>query len=351
MEIVFVIYSILSTIAIFKCLVSIKKLKDVAFSTKENNIIKDILDINFSTNNILTLEKSTLSIVKILRKYYKLDYCSILINKGRLIVEGTNAENKYIKYIENYCNQKSNKIGSVVGKIRSSETYLEYESAKEREIKYSYLIPISQGAIYIENKEDYKENNFEVEFFKIVIKNIDLILQNSIYHDKITTLAMKDNLTKMYNRNYMQIHLQEQINKNNQFVLGIMDIDHFKKFNDTYGHEFGDIVLIEVSKFIKENIRKCDEIYRWGGEEFVLYFHNTTCEEIFNRLDAIRDNLSKLPLIKDNVKTNVTASFGMCQFPYDGNDIDRLIACADKALYESKDNGRNKVTISTLNSK
>ncbi|MCH4200548.1 MAG: GGDEF domain-containing protein [Clostridium tyrobutyricum] len=342
---VFIIYSILSTLVIFKCFIDIKCLKDIAFSTKENNIIKDILDISLNSKEILTLEKSTNLIIKILKRYYRLDYCSILINKGRLIIAGTNVENKYLKSIEKYCSGQANKIDSIVGKIKTSETYLEYEFAEERKIKYSYLIPISKGAIYIENKDDYKENDFEVEFFKIVIKNIDLVLQNSIYHDKLTSLAMKDNLTKMYNRNYMQIHLKEQIDKGSQFVLGIMDIDHFKKFNDTYGHEFGDIVLIEASKFMKQDIRECDEIYRWGGEEFLLFFNNTTCEEIFTRLDSIRDSLSKLPLIKDDIKTNVTASFGICQFPYDAVTIDALIACADEALYKSKENGRNKVTI------
>lgn len=348
MKILFAVYVILSALVILKCLIDIKHLKAAAFSTKENNIIKDILDINVnSSNDVLTLEKSAALVIRILRKYYTLDYCSILIKKGKLTISSANVEKKYLKDIENYCNEQINNIGSVNGKIRSSEAYLEYKSAEERKIKYSYFIPISQGAIYIENREDYKKNDFEVEFFKIVIKNIDLVLQNAIYHDKIASLAMKDNLTKMYNRNYMQMHLKEKIDKGNQFVLGIMDIDHFKKVNDTYGHEFGDLVLMEVSKFIKENIRQQDEIYRWGGEEFVLYFHNTTCQEIFNRLDDIRYKLGKLPLVKDNIKTNVTASFGVCQFPYNGNTIDELIKYADKALYKSKETGRNKITIYT----
>ncbi|ARC84443.1 diguanylate cyclase domain protein [Clostridium argentinense CDC 2741] len=327
----------------------INELKTRLFSTKENNIMRSILDSGINSNTRFTLESSALSIVNILRNNYKLDYCSILINRDKLINIASNVESQYIESIEDYCNEAIRNMNGAA-KIRCSETYLNYGSANKRKIKYSYLIPLNQqskqiGAIFIENYEDYKENQFELEFFKLVIKNIAIALQNCIYHDEITSMAMKDNLTQIYNRNYMKMHLQKQIDSNKKFTLALLDIDFFKKFNDTYGHDFGDVVLREVSQFIKKSIKEYDEIYRWGGEEFVIYFNNTESSGIYGRLNNIRYNLSRYKIGNEkSVGVSVTASFGTVDSG-SGKTIDELISLADKALYHSKETGRNKVTV------
>jgi diguanylate cyclase (GGDEF)-like protein len=251
--------------------------------------------------------------------------------------------------IEGYCNEAIKNMNGAA-KIRSSESYLNYKSANKRKIKYSYLIPLNQqdkqiGAIFIENHEDYKENQFELEFFKLVIKNIAIALQNCIYRDEIISMAMKDNLTQAYNRNYMKMHLQKQIDSNKKFTLALFDIDFFKKVNDTYGHDFGDVVLKEVSQFIKKSIKEYDEIYRWGGEEFIIYFNNTESSGVYERLDNIRDNLSRYKIGNEkSEEVTITASFGAVDSG-SGKTIDELISLADKALYHSKETGRNKVTV------
>ncbi len=327
----------------------INELKTSSFSTKENNIMKSILDSGVNNSVTFTLESSAFSIVNILMNNYKLDYCSILIDRDRLINIASNVESQYIQDVEEYCNEAIRSMNGAA-KIRSSESYLNYKSANRRKIKYSYLIPLNQqnkqiGAIFIENYEDYKENEFELEFFKLVIKNIAIALQNCIYRDEITSMAMKDNLTQVYNRNYMKMHLQEQIDSNKKFTLALLDIDFFKKFNDTYGHDFGDVVLKEVSQFIKKSIKEYDEIYRWGGEEFVIYFNNTESSGIYERLNNIRDNLSRYKIENGkSVEVSVTASFGTVDSG-SGKTIDELISLADKALYHSKETGRNKVTV------
>lgn len=327
----------------------INELKTSSFSTKENNIMRRILDSGINSNGTFTLESSALSMVNILMDNYKLDYCSILINSDKLINAASNVEEQHIKDVEEYCNDTIKTMNGAA-KIKYSEDYLNYKSASRRKIKYSYLIPLNQrneiiGAIFIENHEDYKENEFEVEFFKLVVKNITIALQNCIYQDKIISMAMKDNLTKVYNRNYMKIHLQKQMDSDRKFSLALLDIDFFKKFNDTYGHDFGDIVLKEVSQFIKKSIKEYDEIYRWGGEEFVIYFDNTETVNVYERLNNIKDNLSRYK-IKNNegIEVNVTASFGLID-SVKGKTIEELISLADKALYSSKENGRNMITI------
>ncbi|WP_291582755.1 GGDEF domain-containing protein [Clostridium sp. UBA6640] len=327
----------------------IDELRTSSFSTKENNIMRSILDSGINSNTTFTLESSALSIVNILRNNYKLDYCSILIDRDKLINIASNVESQYISDIEQYCNEAIKSM-SGAGKIRSSESYLNYKSANKRKIKFSYLIALNQqgkqiGAIFIENHEDYKENQFELEFFKLVIKNIAIALQNCIYHDETTSMAMKDNLTQVYNRNYMKMHLQKQIDSNKKFTLALFDIDFFKKFNDTYGHDFGDVVLKEVSQFIKKSIKEYDEIYRWGGEEFIVYFNNAESSGIYERLNNIRDNLSRYKIGNEkSEEVSVTASFGAVDSG-SGKTIDELISLADKALYYSKKTGRNKVTV------
>lgn len=309
----------------------------------DNNLLKDILD-RASKNDTNFVDSSARFIVEVLKKYYKIDYCTIFIKNGKeLKVIASDNNEIYYNNIEKHCNDLLLKVkGSAI--IQSSNSYLSYESALKRKIKYSYFIKLNDiGALYIENKRKYKENNFEVEFFKIVIKNIIIILQNCLYQDKITSLAMKDNLTGIYNRNYMANHIKSIQNTKCDLVLAIMDIDHFKKVNDTYGHDFGDIVLKDVSNFIKSTLSESDEIYRWGGEEFVISFKGQDIKYVEDKLNYIKDELSSRAIIGEKFYINVTASFGVAKFEEE-QSIDDVLNNADKALYISKESGRNRVT-------
>ena len=109
---------------------------------------------------------------------------------------------------------------------------------------------------------------------------------------------------------------------------------------------FGDIVLIQVVEFVNNSIRFNDTLFRYGGEEFVICFANTNNANVIGKLNVIREELSKLILSDGNGTTaNVKASFGLSEYPNNGMTIKKLIECADNALYKSKENGRNQVTI------
>lgn len=315
-----------------------------SISMTENEMLKDILNLGFSNdanNNYSIIEQS-------LRKYYKIDYCSVLVKKDIFKCVASNVEGTYLEDIELQCDKLLAELKGVA-KINYSENYFSYRSSRSREIKYFYFIPLVInekviGAIYIENKLKYKGEMFEVEFFNIVIKNITIVLQNCLYQEKMLNLAMRDNLTQMYNRNYMDSHIKELISSRRKFSLAMLDIDFFKKFNDTYGHEFGDLVLKEISKFIKDNLRREDEIYRWGGEEFIISI-SEDIEQAAVILDRIREGISLYKITKNSTSVNVAVSFGVSEFPKHGTTLDELMSCADKALYKSKENGRNRVTI------
>ncbi|NFL43172.1 GGDEF domain-containing protein [Clostridium botulinum] len=341
-----IINVILIILLIFSLILNFKNRKDLKdlISIKENEILKEILNLGFSNNE----KNSYITIVQALKKYYKIDDCSVLLKKDSFECVASNVDTMYIEDIELQCDSLLSELkGSA--KISYSENYFSYKSSRLRAIKYFYFIPLVNdneviGAIFIENKLDYKEKMFEVEFFNIVIRNITIVLQNCLYQEKIMNLAMRDNLTQMYNRNYMESHIKELTNSKKRFSLAMLDIDFFKKFNDTYGHEFGDLVLKEVSNLIKSKLRKEDEIYRWGGEEFIISI-SSDIKQAAVILDRIREIIANYSISNGIDTVNITVSFGVAEFPKHGYGLEELLSCADKALYESKENGRNRVTI------
>ena len=118
----------------------------------------------------------------------------------------------------------------------------------------------------------------------------------------------------------------------------MIDIDYFKKVNDTYGHPIGDKVLIDVSRIIKENVRGCDLVGRYGGEEFLIIFVESDSREAFIAIEKIRKMISEYDF--SYIEGNITISGGVCQFTTEENDIVKI---ADENLYKAKNSGRNKI--------
>ena len=354
LSIIIILISIIILVLYIKILKESKKSKRLI---KETNIIREILDTGLKNKNedISEINKTLENVQYILKKNYNMSYCTLLIYSGKFTSISSDVDNKYIHVIEDYCNniynemKESENINVKIEYVDNEDEYLNYPSARERYIKYALFQPLEIkgtifASIFIENISGVFD--IELEFLQMISENISLVIQNSIYKEEITSMAMKDELTKMYNRNYMNIHLNNQMMFNRNFSLAMFDIDHFKKINDTYGHDFGDIVLKEVSNFIKDNIRLGDKVFRWGGEEFVIFIEKSNVKDAYKRIDNIRDKLSKFEIKNEKgIKANVSASFGLCEYPQDGRDIDTLIRNVDKALYYSKENGRNNTTI------
>lgn len=161
-------------------------------------------------------------------------------------------------------------------------------------------------------------------------------------------LATTDGLTDLYNHRYFQEQMRMQIENSKryetEFSLIILDIDFFKKFNDTFGHQAGDAVLRQVAQTLKRNVRATDIVCRYGGEEMSIILPNTGKDVAYSTAEKICKRVSdnKFRLIGDNEVT-VTISLGVSTYPYDGNTASELIEAADKRLYNAKHNGRNQV--------
>lgn len=166
------------------------------------------------------------------------------------------------------------------------------------------------------------------------------------YTNKLEYLAGNDLLTNMNNRRVFKDKLQHQIllHKRNKQPLSLVfiDIDNFKIINDKRGHEVGDKVLIRIANILKENIRQTDLICRWGGEEFIITYINSSLEDSFVVTEKIRSLIESDYILQDLNKATITSSFGLIQLSDDDN-IDTLINRADKSMYKAKESGKNKI--------
>lgn len=172
--------------------------------------------------------------------------------------------------------------------------------------------------------------------------------RESLYLEMSTT----DGLTRLSNRNFFINRGQEEIARTREQTLPsspslaciMIDLDHFKQINDTWGHHAGDQVLIAASKVMMRNARKTDEVGRYGGEEFAMLLPGTSLKRAAQIAERIRRKISDMNVIVDGSNIEVTASFGVACFPSTGIDnMEDLLKAADKALYEAKETGRNKV--------
>lgn len=172
------------------------------------------------------------------------------------------------------------------------------------------------------------------------IKKLEKLTHSVEYLSKVSTT---DYLTKIYNRQKFEEDLISNIKRvertNEIFSIAILDIDHFKNVNDTYGHDRGDEVLKSFTKVVKRNLRKTDIFARWGGEEFIILFIDTRMIDAYNVCDKIRKNIQKESFIEVGT---ITCSMGITEYKIDDNKK-TIVDRADKALYKAKDNGRNQV--------
>lgn len=167
---------------------------------------------------------------------------------------------------------------------------------------------------------------------------------------KLEKLAMYDPLTGLFNRgtglNLLSKKLQKCRDKKEILSIVIMDIDYFKKINDTYGHICGDKILKKIARILKFNLRAKDVVCRYGGEEFLFALPYTNSKKAYSICERIRKKILRLSVVSDDeIEIKVSASFGISQFPENGETENELIKKADIAMYKIKDHGRNGVRI------
>ena len=166
----------------------------------------------------------------------------------------------------------------------------------------------------------------------------------------LEVLSSTDPLTGLHNRRYMVEALTAEVARHErygrQFSVMMVDVDHFKKYNDTYGHPAGDVLLKKVGGIIKSSMRTNDFAARYGGEEFLILLPNQDQKGALEVAERIRQRIASETEDTDNRRAAVTASLGVATFPKAGRTVDPLLANADAALYRAKNSGRNRVLTS-----
>ena len=195
-----------------------------------------------------------------------------------------------------------------------------------------------------------EEGDFTVELSEMLTKRKDEIGQMAgtavrMQHS-LRDLVQRDSLTGLYNRHYGEIWMkqvkEEAKDTGEPFSIAIADIDFFKKFNDCYGHDCGDMVLRKVSELLQTQVGRQGYVSRWGGEEFLIIFKRFTLEESVNFTEEIREKLHRTELRYHNDGFHVTLTIGVAAGDSE-KSIESMVKCADCALYEGKRNGRDQV--------
>lgn len=177
---------------------------------------------------------------------------------------------------------------------------------------------------------------------------MSLALSNIALRERLRTQALRDPLTGLYNRRYMEDILDRYSNiaeRNGSSLSAIMiDLDHFKRLNDEHGHALGDAVLGEVAAAIVGGIRPCDVACRYGGEELIVLLPDCTLEDALYKAETLRSRIERL---SENRGIPISASFGVASIPETAARPGELLSSADGALYQAKQQGRNRVTAAT----
>jgi diguanylate cyclase (GGDEF)-like protein/PAS domain S-box-containing protein len=206
------------------------------------------------------------------------------------------------------------------------------------------------GVLHLTQPENQKLTEARQRLAVTMAEHIAMALSNLRLHETLRSQSIRDPLTGLFNRRFMEESLELEVRRaaRNQRPLGviILDLDHFKHFNDTFGHEAGDTLLKELGVLLQTNIRGEDIACRYGGEEFTLILPEGNLEITRQRANFLCDTIRHLDVQhRGRPLGRITASMGVAVFPDHGRTGKGLLEAADAALYKSKDEGRDRVTI------
>lgn len=291
------------------------------------------------------------------------NYSTIILldhKKNRLKVQFTNIQNRE----ELAVLRRNINCGLMLDILEHERSIMEnkvipenYEFIKNRDIGSFICIPLSSkarkfGITLIEHKNSDTFDDDDLRLLTTIGKQVSMAIENAELYANLQELATTDGLTGVYNRVYFHQKFESEFNIARELgydlSLAILDIDHFKKFNDTYGHLFGDIVLKSVAQTIKSNLRASDTIARFGGEEFIIILPHTSLQEAHEKVELLRQKISRNVVTDNAISASVTVSFGMACFPETSTNQIELLKDADNALYQAKECGRNCIKAAKL---
>lgn len=298
-----------------------------------NDVIIGVMGVSYSTILLLDKENNKMNIkitniysdtaLNILKENADCEILNNVVKNGKSIIENNVNEEKY-------CFVKGRGVQSMLCIPLSSKNE-------------------SYGLVLVEQEMPDAFADEHLKFLSAIGNQISVALENVGLYEKMQRMATTDALTKIYNRLYFNEMLSKEMAKADQqkypMCIAIFDIDHFKKFNDTYGHLFGDLVLKTIAKLAKDTVREQGIVSRFGGEEFVIILPNINSDQALEIIEDLRTKVSKYHVRDGSISASVTASFGISCYPNHGITEAEVLSAADTALYRAKMDGRNCVRI------
>jgi len=205
------------------------------------------------------------------------------------------------------------------------------------------------GCITVTGQELARKEENQRAWIGQVAEQLGLALSNVKLRVSLRQQSIIDPLTQLYNRRYLDEVLKRELARSSRsgtpLSVLVLDLDHFKRINDTYGHEGGDAILRKVAQALRENIRSGDVACRMGGEEMIVLLPECDTENAIKRADALRLVIAAGDVLHNGQRIGATASIGVASYPAHGHNTQTLVHAADLALYEAKHEGRNCVRV------
>jgi len=231
-----------------------------------------------------------------------------------------------------------------------------YRGADNPLFKKGYFVSIplmiEKEIVGVLNINDVGQDSFDVgdlDFILNLSEFIAMSISNAVLYEQTNKLAVTDGLTGISNRQSLVKSLQIEFERSKRYdsplSFIILDVDHFKHVNDTYGHQKGDEILITFASLLKKFCRANDIAARYGGEEFVMILPQSNAQGAFKIAERVREEMMKLNFTGNESNFSVTVSCGVAEFNKNYESINGLIDAADRGLYEAKNGGRNKTTL------
>ncbi len=203
-------------------------------------------------------------------------------------------------------------------------------------------------SITTKTNDELSKINSKIASIKNYLEAAKPVIESKILMDKLRDTSLRDGMTGLYNRRFLEEFIDQVVSQAKRekgtYAVLMLDVDFFKSVNDTYGHDVGDLVIVQIGKMLKENVREADLAIRYGGEEFVVMLHNATEEGTNDVAKKIHSAFANLIFeVGDGKTMQKTMSIGIAKYPTDGDTIWKCIKLADTALYKAKTTGRNKI--------
>ena len=231
-----------------------------------------------------------------------------------------------------------------------------YRGADNPLFKKGYFVSIplmiEKEVVGVLNINDVDQDPFNVNDLDFILNLSEFIamsISNAVLYEQANKLAVTDGLTGISNRQSVEKSLQIEFERskryNSPLSLILLDVDHFKDVNDTYGHQKGDEILIAIASLLKKACRANDIAARYGGEEFLMILPQSNAQGAFKIAERVREEMMKISFTGNESNFAVTVSCGVAEFNKDYESINKLIAAVDQALYEAKNGGRNRTIL------